>query len=109
MHLMIYFQLNDPIIGKHYNLELRKGCNLAWYHHFTHITCVQNLRGLRQKLDALRVQTGPSLSKECVLDENSSVTKAFHFQSFFELKIFCAFNMHHSKTHTKISTLYDFI
>src|SRR3954470_11049433 len=28
-----------------------------------HITCVQNFRGLRQKLDALRVQTGPSLSK----------------------------------------------
>src|SRR4051794_2257063 len=43
--------------------ELRKSCNLAWYHHLTHITCVQKLRGLRQKLDALRVQTGPSLSK----------------------------------------------
>src|SRR3954468_23212007 len=43
--------------------ELRKGLNLAWYHHLTHITCVQKLRGLRQKLDALRVQTGPSLSK----------------------------------------------
>ena len=43
--------------------ELRKGWNLAWYHHLTHITCVQKLRGLRQKLDALRVQTGPSLSK----------------------------------------------
>src|ERR1041384_5624815 len=43
--------------------ELGKGLNLAWYHHLTHITCVQKLRGLRQKLDALRVQTGPSLSK----------------------------------------------
>ena len=43
--------------------EHRKGLNLAWYHHLTHITCVQKLRGLRQKLDALRVQTGPSLSK----------------------------------------------
>src|SRR3954470_21003869 len=30
---------------------------------FDHITCVQKLRGLRQKLDVLRVQTGPSLSK----------------------------------------------
>src|SRR3954468_14885827 len=29
----------------------------------THTTCVKNLRGLRQKLDALRVQTGPSISK----------------------------------------------
>ena len=43
--------------------ELRKGWNLARYQHLTHITCVQKLRGLRQKLDALRVQTGPSLSK----------------------------------------------
>src|SRR4051812_13457711 len=43
--------------------ELRKGCNLARYHHLTHITCVQKLRGLRQKLDVLHVQTGPSLSK----------------------------------------------
>src|ERR1043165_5605000 len=33
------------------------------YHYSTHITCVQKLRGLRQKLDAVRVQTGPSLSK----------------------------------------------
>ena len=40
--------------------ELIKGWNLAWYHHLTHITCVQKLRGLGQKLDALRVQTGPS-------------------------------------------------
>src|SRR3954470_5929781 len=43
--------------------ELRIGRNLAWYHHLTHITCVEKLRGLRQKLDALHVQTEPSLSK----------------------------------------------
>src|SRR6266496_2118704 len=36
---------------------------LAWYHHFTHIACAKKLRGLRLKLDALRVQTGQSLSK----------------------------------------------
>ena len=43
--------------------ELWKGWNLAWYHHLAHIACVKNSRGLRQKLDALRVQTGPSPSK----------------------------------------------
>ena len=42
---------------------LGKGWNLARYHHLTYITCVQKLRGLRQKLDVLRVQTGPSPSK----------------------------------------------
>ena len=43
--------------------ELWKCWNLAWYNHFTHIARVKKLRGLRQKLDALRVQNGQSLSK----------------------------------------------
>ena len=43
--------------------ELWKGWKLAWYHHFTHIACAKKLRWLRQKLDALRVQNGQSLSK----------------------------------------------
>ena len=65
----IFHAFNDIFLAKWpYNWktlqpELRKGWNLAWYHHLTHITCVQKLRGLRQKLDVLRVQTGPSLSK----------------------------------------------
>src|ERR1043165_5766700 len=33
----------------------------------------------------------------------------FIFLNLFQLKTFCAFTMHHSKTHTKISTLYDFV
>src|SRR3954467_9209836 len=41
----------------------QKRLKLGMYHHLTHITFVQKLRGLRQKLDALRVQTGPSPSK----------------------------------------------
>ena len=43
--------------------ELWKGWKLAWYHHFTHIARAKKLRGFRQKLDALRVQNGQSLSK----------------------------------------------
>ena len=43
--------------------ELWNGWNLACYHNFTHIACAKKLRGLRQKLDALRVQNGQSLSK----------------------------------------------
>ena len=43
--------------------ELWNGWNLAWYHHFSHIECAKKLRGLRQKLDALSVQNGQSLSK----------------------------------------------
>ena len=44
--------------------ELWNGWKLAWYHHFTHIPCAKKLIGLRQKLDALRAQTGQSLSKD---------------------------------------------
>ena len=43
--------------------ELWKGIPLAWQHNFTHIKCSKELRELRNKLDALRVQTGQSLSK----------------------------------------------
>ena len=43
--------------------ELWNGWKLAWYHHFTHIACAKKLRGLRQKLDALRVENEQSLSK----------------------------------------------
>ena len=43
--------------------ELWKGSKFAWYHHFTHIACARKYRGLRQKLDALRVQNKQSPSK----------------------------------------------
>src|SRR3954468_20049495 len=43
--------------------ELIKGCTLACHHNFTHMACANELRVLRHKLDALRVQTGQSLSK----------------------------------------------
>ena len=68
--------------------ELNKSWNLAWYHHLTHIACVQKLRGLRQKLDALRVQTRPSLSKYEVSNENTSISKAFHFSKLISTQDF---------------------
>ena len=43
--------------------EVWNGLKLAWYHNLTHIACAKKLRGLREKLDALRVQTGQSPSK----------------------------------------------
>ena len=87
MHLMIYFEQNDLEIGST-TTELRKGLNLARYHHLTHITCVQKLTGLRQKLDALLVQTGPYLSSTRVSHENSSVTKTFHFSKLISTRDF---------------------
>src|SRR3954468_4157300 len=78
--------------------ELRKGCNLAWYHHLTHITCVQKLRGLRQTLDGLGVKTGPSVSKyKGFRQKTHLLERHFVFLSLFKLKTFFASNMQHSK------------
>jgi hypothetical protein len=61
-HFLIFWAI-WPMKMKSSTNELWKGWNLAWYHHFTHIEDAKKLRGLRQKMDALRVQNGQSLSK----------------------------------------------
>ena len=68
LHLLFFMHLLIILCYKTLKLksvtnELWKGWKLAWYHHFIHIACARKLRGLRQKLDALRVQTGQSLSE----------------------------------------------
>src|SRR3954465_5657444 len=90
-------------------VELRKGSNLAWYHHLTHITCVQKLRGLRNKMDALRVQLDHLFQSTRVSHKNSSLQRHFIFLSLFQLNTSFESNMHHSKPHTENSTLSDFI
>ena len=61
---------------------------MAWYHHFTHIACAKNLRGLRQKLDALHVQNEQSLSKSKGSDANSSVRKGFQISKHISTQDF---------------------
>ena len=68
LHLLFFMHLLKFLSYKTLKLksttnELWKGWKLAWYHHFTHIACARKKRGLRQKLDALHVQNGQSLSK----------------------------------------------
>src|SRR5213083_2084164 len=80
---------------------------LAWYHHFTHIACAKKLRGLRQKLDALRVQNEQSLSNYKGFRRKLICYKRhFNFLNIFELKTFSAFNMHHSKPHHHFPNLF---
>ena len=62
MHLLIILSYKTLKL-KSISNELWKGWKLAWYHHLTNIACARKLRGLRQKLDALHVQNGQSLSK----------------------------------------------
>src|SRR3954463_15079223 len=60
MHLMIYFQLNDLEIGKGYNLNSEKVGMVSSFD--PHNMCAK-VEKITTKMDALRVQTGPSLSK----------------------------------------------
>ena len=60
MHLLIILSYKTLKL-KSISNELWKGWKLAWYHHFIHIACARKLRGLRHKLDALRVRNGQSL------------------------------------------------
>ena len=57
------FSAIRPWNWKALQMNSEKGWKLAWCHRFTHIAFAKKLRGLRQKLDALRLQTGQSLSK----------------------------------------------
>src|SRR3954465_3799866 len=67
---------------------LSKGRNLTWCNHLTHITCVKKLRGLRKKLDALRVQTGLSLSKYKVFRRKLICYKDnSYFQTYFNSRL----------------------
>ena len=68
--------------------ELRKLWNLAWYHHLIHITCVKiwedygkNMKHFVYKLDHLIQSTRVS-------NENSSITKTFHFSKLIATQYF---------------------
>src|SRR3954469_21702722 len=109
MHLMIYFELNDPVIGKHYN-STQKRLKLGMVSSFEpHSMCA--------KVERITAKTG------CTSCTNRTISfkvrgfqtkthlfqRHFIFLHLFQLKTFFASNMQHSKTHTKISTLSDLI
>src|SRR4051812_19425748 len=109
MHLMIYFQLNDLEIGKGYNLnsEKLKLCTVSSFD--PHNMCA--------KVERITAKTGCT---SCTNWTISFEVRGFHtkthvlerhfiFLSLFQLKTFFAPNMQHSKPHTEIATLSDFI
>src|SRR3954464_13032983 len=88
MHLMIYFELNDPSIGKHYELT-HKRFNLGMVSSFDrHRTC--------GKVEMITAKTGCtsctnwtiSFKVTRVSDENSFVSKAFHFSKLISTQDF---------------------
>ena len=90
--------------------ELWRGWKMAWYHRFTHIACARKYRGLRQKLDALCVQNGQSLSKYQGFIRKLVCYKGISFfWTYLNSIVFSVFKMHHSKPHYQFTTLSDFI
>src|SRR3954471_21736427 len=102
---MIYFELNDPVIGKHYNLN-QKRLKLGMVSSFDpHRMCA--------KVERITAKTGCTMCTDWTISFKVRVfqTKTHLFQrnfiflNLFQLKYFFAFNRQHSKPHTKISTL----
>ena len=109
MHLLIIFGYKTMKL-KSISNELWKGSKLSWYHHFTHIACSIKYKGLRQKLDALRVQNRQSPSKYHGFIRKLVCCKGISFfLNLFELHSFSVLKMHHSKPHHQFSTLSDSI
>src|SRR4051812_44999073 len=109
MHLMIYFQLNDLEIGRGYNLNSEKveTCMVSSFD--PHNMCA--------RVERITYKTG---STSCTNWTISFKVQGFQTKShllqrhfimliLFQLKTFFASNMQHSKPHTAISTLFDFI
>ena len=80
--------------------ELRKGWNLAWYHHLTHKTCVHKLRGLRQNWMHFMYKLDHLFQSTRDWDENSSVSKGFHFSTLISTQdFFCIQYAHYKATY----------
>src|SRR3954464_5519220 len=100
MHLMIYFELNDLEIGKHYNCT-QKILKLGMVSSYDpHNMCA--------KVERITAKTGCT---SCTNWTISFKVRGFHtkihvlqrhfiFLHLLELKTFSASNMHHSKPHT---------
>src|SRR4051812_13707440 len=108
MHLMIYFKLNDPEIGKHYNCTqkmLKLGMVSSFY---PHNMCAK-VETVTTKIGCTSCTNWTIFQTTSVSNENSSITKAFHFSKLISNLDFFSFNMHYSRAHPKISTLSDLI
>src|SRR3954462_4122301 len=109
MHLIIYFDLNDPEIGKHYNCT-QKRLKLGMVSSFDPHNMCAKVERVTTKIGCTSF-TNWTISFEVSVFQTKTylLQRHFIFLSLFQHNTFCAFNKNHSKTHTKISTLSNFI
>src|SRR3954462_13862596 len=109
MHLMIYFELNDLEIRKHYN-RTQKRLKLGTVSSFDPHNMCAKVERIMPKIGCTSCTNWTiSLKVQGFQTKTHLLQRHFIFLNLFKLKTFFAFNMHHSKPHTKISTLSDFI
>src|SRR3954471_4949959 len=106
---MIYFELNDLEIGKHYNCT-QKRLKLGMVSSFDpHNMCA--------KVERIMAKTGCTSRTNCTISfkvqgfqtKTHLLQRNFICLSLFQLKTFFSSNVQHSKPHTENSTLSDFI
>src|SRR3954470_11830698 len=103
MHLMIYFELNDPEIGKHYYCT-QKRLKLGMVSSFDpHNMCA--------KVESFTTKSGCTSCTNWTISfelqgfqtKTHLLLRHFIFLILFQLKNFFPSNIKHSKPHTKIS------
>src|SRR3954464_4390136 len=109
MPLMIYFQLND--------LKLESTTN--WTHKRLKLGIVSSFdpQNMCAKVERITGKTGCTSCTNWTISfkvqgfqtKTHLLQRHFIFLNLFQFKTFFAFNMHHSKPHTKISNLSNFI
>src|SRR4051812_3391970 len=109
MHLMFYFELNNPEIKKHYNLT-QKRLKLGMVSSFHPDNMCANVERIMAKTGCTSCTNWTiSFKVQGFQTKTHLLRRYFIFLNLFQLKTFVAFNIHHSKPHNKISTLSDFI
>src|SRR3954467_9656437 len=109
MHLMIYFELNDLEIRKQDN-RTHKRLKLGKVSSF-------DLHNMCAKVERIMAKTGCtsctnwtiSFKVQVFQTKTHLLQRHFIFLNLIQLKTFFALNMHHSKPHTKISTISNFV
>src|SRR3954467_70090 len=106
---MIYFELNDLEIRKHYN-STQKRLKLGMVSSFDpHSMCAKVERISAKTLCTSCANWTISSKVRGFQTKTHLFRRHFIFLNLFQLKTFFATNMQLSKPHTKISTLSDFI
>src|SRR3954470_18237512 len=109
MRLMIYFELNDLEIRKHYN-RTQKRLKLDMVSSFDPHNMCTKVERITAKIGCTSCTNwAVSFKVRGFQTKTHLFQRHFIFLSLFQLKTFFASNMQHSKPDTEISTLSDFI